>query len=235
MCVPAAVIAIAEASGSARQTQAAAFIYPRSVLSLSTSSSMWRRPSATIMPRPTTTSDAATAITAIANTWPSSWPSRRANAISARFAPLSMISTDSRMISGLRRRKTPSAPVTKSVVARIRYQTTSGPCIVSRRARVRAEHDAADRRDEQHDRRDLEREQVVGQEEAADRRRRAERAADVVLVLQRAAGGEPDHDDHLDEQRARCEHGANRLPRRPAGPRRLLGAVAEVGDHEQEH
>src|SRR5437868_14494964 len=141
---------------------------------------------ATIRPRPTTTPEAAIAITAIANTWPSSCPNRRANAIRARFAPFSMISTESRMISGLRRTSTPSAPVTKSSAARTRYQPTSGPCIVLQRSRVRAEHDAADRSDEQHDRGDLEREQVVGEEQAPDRRRRAERAGDVCLVCEAA-------------------------------------------------
>src|SRR5438067_4390118 len=109
-----------------------------------------------------------------------------------------MISTESRMISGLRRTSTPSAPVTKSRPARTRYQPTSGPCIVLQRARVEAEHDPADRRDEQHDRRDLEGEQVVGEEEPPDRGRRAERAADVRLVRE-AAGRERERDDHLGE------------------------------------
>src|SRR5262249_21938698 len=173
-------------------------IHPRSVLSLSTSSSTCRRPIATIRPRPTTNSDAATAITAIANTWPSSCPSRREKAIRARFAPLSMISTESRMISGLRRTSTPSAPVTNSTPARTRYQPTSGPCIFFQRAGVSAQHDAADRGDEQHDRGHLEREQMVGEEEPSDRRRRSERPIDVRLLRQ-VAGRERERDDHLGE------------------------------------
>src|SRR5262249_9602042 len=68
-------------------------VHPRSVRSLSTSRSMLRRPIATIIPRPTTTSEAAIAMTAIAKTCPSSCPNWRENAIRARFAPLSMIST----------------------------------------------------------------------------------------------------------------------------------------------
>src|SRR5439155_17330427 len=48
--------------------------HPRSALSLSTSRSSLRRDIATMSPRPTTTSDAATAITAIANTWPEASP-----------------------------------------------------------------------------------------------------------------------------------------------------------------
>src|SRR5213076_1453248 len=110
-----------------------------------------------------------------------------------------MISTESRMISGLRRSITPSAPVAKSSALRITYQLTSGPCIALRRARVRAEDDTADRRDEQHDRRDLEREEVVGEEGAAERLRRAELAADLRRLGQEPAGGEADYDDHLGE------------------------------------
>src|SRR2546423_4743957 len=158
---------------------------------------MLRRPMATIRPRPTTTSEAAIAITAIANTWPSSCPNRRANAIRARFDPFNMISTESRMISGLRRTSTPSAPVTKRSAASTRYQPTSGPCIVLQRPGVRAEHDAADGGDEQHDRGDLEGEQVVGEEESTDRGRRAERATDVGLVRQTAARRERERHDHL--------------------------------------
>src|SRR5262249_6194339 len=161
----------------------------------STSSSMLRRPMATIRPRPTTTSDAAIAITAIAKTCPSSCPACRENAIRARFAPFSMISTLSRMINGLRRTSTPSAPVTNRIPESDRYQAISGPCTDDLldplglscldgfdRAGVRAEHDAADRGDEQHDRGDLEREQVIGQEQRPDRRGRAERARDVRRV-----------------------------------------------------
>ena len=47
------------------------------------------RLSATTRPSPTHTSEAATAITASAKIWPSPFPHRRANAIRARFDPLS--------------------------------------------------------------------------------------------------------------------------------------------------
>jgi hypothetical protein len=80
-----------------------------------------RRPIATIIPSPTTTSDAATAITEMAKIWPSSRPCSRENAISSRFAELSMISTLRRMISGLRRSITPSAPTEKRIALRITY------------------------------------------------------------------------------------------------------------------
>jgi len=52
---------------------------------------------------------------------------------------------------------------------------------------VGAEHDAAHCGDEQDDRGDLEREQMVGQEEAADPGRRAEGPVDMVAVRQPAA------------------------------------------------
>src|SRR5262249_20698116 len=141
-------------------------------------------------PSPTTTSEAATAITVIANTWPSSWPTWRANAISARVAPFNMISTESRMVSGLRRTSTPIAPIVNSIAASTTYQVMSGPCIrlfqgreagavvVGRldvaAAGVCSEDDPADRGDEEHDRRHLECDQVVGEEQLADGCRRAE-------------------------------------------------------------
>src|SRR5215470_5371432 len=186
-------------------------------------------------PRPTTTSEAATAITEMAKIWPSSRPCRRENAISSRFAAFSMISTLSRMISGLRRSITPRAPVVNRNAERITYHVMSGPCIALQRTGVRPEHDAADGGDEQHDRRHLECEQVVGEEEAADGLGRAEGAVDLLRLVEEPAAGEADDHDHLGEDRAACEHGADDLPRRPAGPRRLLGAIAEVGDHEEEH
>src|SRR5215204_3417953 len=101
--------------------------HPRSVDSLSTSSSSRRRCTATIRPRPTTTSEAATAITASANTCPSNSPWWRENVISARFAPLSMISSERRTISGLRRSITPSAPIANRNAATARYHVRSGP------------------------------------------------------------------------------------------------------------
>src|SRR5262249_41146667 len=155
--------------------QAPAIIYPRSVFSRSTSSAIRFLFSATTRPRPTTTSDAATAMTAIANTWPAPSPRCRAYPIRARLAPLSMISSESRTISGLRRRSTPRAPVENRNPATARYQATLGPNIWLFPSGVRAEDDAADRRDEQDDRRHLEREQVIREKEAADLGGAAER------------------------------------------------------------
>src|SRR3954447_15567810 len=156
---------------------------------------------ATIRPRPTTTSDAATAITEMAKIWPSSPPCSRDIAIRSRFAAFSMISTESRMIRGLRRSITPSAPVEKRIALRITYQLISGPCI-GLHARVGAEHDPADGGDEQDDRRDLEGEQVVGQERAPEGRGRAELAVDVLRLRQEPARLERDDHDHLGEDRA---------------------------------
>src|SRR5438105_11127783 len=160
---------------------------------------------ATISPRPTTTSEAATAITEIANTWPASPPCSRDIAIRSRFAAFSMISTESRMISGFRRIITPSAPVANSNALRITYHWMSGPCI-GLQARVGAEHHAADGRDEQDDRRDLEGEQMIGEEGAAELLRRAERAADVVRLREEAARLQPDDDADLGEDRPAGEH-----------------------------
>src|SRR5437867_13016493 len=88
-----------------------------------------------------------------------------------------MISSDSRTISGFRRSSTPSAPVEKRNAATARYQATSGP-FIGLPSRVVPEDDAADRRDEQDDRRHLEGEQVIRQEEPADLGRAAEGATD---------------------------------------------------------
>src|SRR5205823_5735245 len=101
--------------------------HPRRVRSLSTSKSSLRRAIATISPSPTTTSEAATAITVSAKICPSPRPWKRENAISARFAPLSISSSESSTISGLRRISTPSAPVKKRNAATQRYQVTAGP------------------------------------------------------------------------------------------------------------
>src|SRR5919106_960398 len=109
-------------------------------------------------------------MTASAKIWPSWSPCRRANEIRVRLAAFSMISSESSTMSGLRRSSTPNAPIAKRTPAMTRYQETSGPSIglleLLLGARARAEDDAADRRHEQHDRRDLEGEQVVGQEDA---------------------------------------------------------------------
>ena len=61
-----AAVGAAAARGRPRQIQAAVVTYPRSSVSLSTSRSSRRLAIATINPRPTTTSEAATAITASA-------------------------------------------------------------------------------------------------------------------------------------------------------------------------
>ena len=53
-------------------------------------------------------------------------------------------------------------------------------------------------------------------------------------TLQTVAGTRSDHDDDLDGDRTRGDHGGETLEPRPAGPRRV-GAAAEIGDHEQEH
>src|SRR5207248_5356021 len=166
--------------------------HPRRMESLSTSRSRRLRAIATIRPSPTTTSEAATAITASAKIWPLDSPCRRENAIRARFAPKSMSSGESSTISGLRRRRTPRAPVANRNAATARYQAMSGPRtdlsfvdqLAGRRraARVCAEDDRADRRDEQHDRGDLQREQVIGQKHLPDPMRRAEAGVDRRLV-----------------------------------------------------
>src|SRR3954447_9872021 len=119
--------------------------------------------------------------------------------MNARLQALSMISSESRIVSGLRRISTPNAPVAKRKAATPRYQVISGP-------RMAPQHDAAHGGDEQHDRRTLERDQVVGEEQLADVGGAAEGRCDVGLVREPPAGLEPDGDDDLDENRAGRDH-----------------------------
>src|SRR5215208_6218870 len=99
-----------------------------------------------------------------------------------------MISSESRTISGLRRIRTPRAPVQKRKPASARYQTTSGPFTASTSSPVIPRHpdarwrggpsrrlpgvapqdDAGQRGQEEGERGELQPPQVVGQEEAAD-------------------------------------------------------------------
>src|SRR5919197_1781427 len=64
--------------------------HPRSSDNSSTSSGSRRRKIATMIPRPTTTSHAATTITTRAKIWPSALPHLRENAISARLPAFSI-------------------------------------------------------------------------------------------------------------------------------------------------
>src|SRR5947207_3522084 len=145
-----------------------------------------------------------------------------------------MISRERRTISGFRRRSTPSAPVAKRNAATQRYQATLGPSIgfqlslagaclsdtertstgSALPARVVAEDDAADRGHEQHDRRHLEGQQVVGEEQAPDLAGAAEAAVDLRLVREAPARLQPDEYDDLEEVRAGGQHGADVLPAR---------------------
>ena len=92
--------------------------------SWSTSSGSRRRKIATMIPRPTTTSQAATTITTSAKIWPSPLPHMRENAISARLPAFSISSRQSRITSGLRRVSTPAAPMAKMNADSTRYQST---------------------------------------------------------------------------------------------------------------
>src|SRR5205085_11710098 len=105
--------------------------HPRSSESVSTSSESRRRLSATTRPRPTQTSEAATAITASAKIWPAPLCQWRESAISARLPPFSISSSERSTTSVLRRIRTPSAPMPNRKAATARYQATFGPSIRS--------------------------------------------------------------------------------------------------------
>ena len=186
-------------------------------------------PSATIRPRPTTTSEAATAITASAKIWPSPSPWWRENAIRARFAAVQ---------HDLEREQDDQRAAAQQHAERAGREQERGdrevpgdvgpdhsgrsPSASGLAGAWRAEDDAADRGDEQHDRGDLEREQVVGEEQAPDLGRAAERVAGRRRACEsRPPAFSPIDDDDLDEQRRRGGDGADRLPARPAGPGRV--------------
>ena len=152
---------------------------------------------------------------------------------------MSMISSESRMISGLRRSITPSAPIAKRSAGEDRR--TSGCQARASLLRSRRAARASPRTTPP----------TAATSSTIEVTSKASRWS--VRNSRPIASGEPnervmccgferkpprleaDDDDHLGEDRAAREHGADDLPRRPARPRRLVGAVAEVGDHEQEH
>ena len=96
---------------------------------------------ATIRPRPTATSQAATTMTISAKIWPSWLPCMREKATSARLPALSISSRQSRITSGLRRTSTPPAPIEKTSAETTRYQSMligcGGPPASSMRAGAR--------------------------------------------------------------------------------------------------
>ncbi len=69
---------------------------------------------ATRMPRPTTTSAAATTITKNASTWPSRAPLTLAKAMNDRLTALSISSTHMNTTMALRRIRTPATPMPNS-------------------------------------------------------------------------------------------------------------------------
>ena len=102
-----------------------------------------RRAIATIRPRPTTTSEAATAITARAKIWPSCSPCRRENAISARFAAvehdLEREQHDQRAAAEQHAERVRSRTGSRATT---RYQATSGPCTVAASSALVLGHEA---------------------------------------------------------------------------------------------
>ena len=82
----------------------------------------------TMIASPTATSAAATAITKNTNTWPSSEWSWFPNDTNARFAALSISSTDMKMMMALRRTSTPTMPI----VNRIALTASGQPAGITR-------------------------------------------------------------------------------------------------------
>jgi hypothetical protein len=148
------------------------------------------------MPRPTTTSAAATTRTKKTMACPPMSLSMRAKVTKVRLAALSISSMHMNMIRTLRRTSRPMAPMVKTMAARPRYQAperliADDPSLsvvvlllgVDRR-RAAGQHDGADHGDDQQRGGGLEREQVGGEELLAQLGRlacRRRRAGDVAL------------------------------------------------------
>ena len=79
-----------------------------------------------MMPRPTTTSAAATTSTKNTVVCPPMSPNFTAKATNDRLTALSISSTHMNSTSGLRRTITPSAPMPNSAAARTRYHVVVG-------------------------------------------------------------------------------------------------------------
>src|SRR3954470_22828956 len=105
--------------------------------------------------RPTAASAAATVITKNTNTWPAT-PYTCAKATNARLTALSINSTHMKMMIALRRVSTPTTPMTK----RTAEKKSDSASILPPSAKDHRTHD----RREQQDARELEREQVFGEQ-----------------------------------------------------------------------
>ena len=99
--------------------------------------------------------------------------SMRAKVTNVRLTALSISSTHMNITSTLRRMRRPTAPMVNRAAARVRYHARErSRASVSCRARLdrslgprtAGQHDGADHGDHEQDRRDLEREQVAGED-----------------------------------------------------------------------
>src|SRR5581483_6231319 len=205
---------------------------------------------ATMMPRPTTTSAAATTITKNTIDWPPTSSSMRANVMNVRLTALSMSSTHMNMISTLRRTSSPTAPMVNSTAATDRYHapgTLISPrplelgvgfarLVVGGRVRPAHEHDGRHDGDHQQRRGDLEGQQVGAEQRPAELlhvRPRAGQLARRRLGPRRPHGrvdepeelGQPEHPDQQGDRALGLQHVDDPLARPPH---------TEQHDHEQE-
>src|SRR5438270_8997906 len=151
----------------------------------------------TRMARPTTASAAATVITISANSWPSRFTSCRAKATSVRLTAFNISSMQMRITSGLRRTRTPIVPSRNRINASSRNQLVSScseptwitPLLIYAAAGflqiaqhfgvvgpqvAAAQINCADGRNQQQQRRQLERIQISGEQPDGDVFNRAE-------------------------------------------------------------
>ncbi len=194
-----------------------------------------RRKMATMMPRPTTTSAAATTRTKNTATWPPMSSSMRENVTKVRFTALSISSMHMNMTRTLRRISSPTAPMLNSTAASTRYQAAGrsfigpahlglvrttrslrasllapGPPPSSTAPVVRRAQDAPRHHGDDEQRRgDLEGEEVGGEDAAAELRRRWHRR------LVERAGRRPGHRRPVSPRRAGSTPARPRTAERP--------------------
>src|SRR5690349_16740302 len=119
---------------------------------------------------PTAASAAATVMTKNTNTCPAT-PYCWANATNVRFTALSISSTHMNTMMTLRRINTPNTPITNNTAEK----NSASASIRASLPTLLTQHDGADDRGEEQDARHLERQQILIEERASDRRDHAGR------------------------------------------------------------
>src|SRR5712692_10050345 len=204
--------------------------YHRIRFSSSTERRRRKRKIDTMIASPTATSAAATHITKNTRACPSAVPCRCPRATSARLAALSISSMDMKMTSGLRRISTPSTPMLNSTADSATYQD-SGTILLALHLPLRQRHHADDGHEQEHGG-DLEREEVVGEQEPPQRLHAA--------LYRDVRSGPAQHRGPQDQRHQDEEHADQRYRHPPLAaervrPRLLLARDQDHDGEDEQH